>query len=41
MCDRSDGAKLTERLNVIFMEFPKIPKTEKLEDIKTLPPVIK
>ena len=41
MCDRSDGAKLTERLNVIFMELPKIPKTERLEDIKTLPPVIK
>ena len=41
MCDRSDGAKLTERLNVIFMELPKIPKTERIEDVKTLPAVIK
>ena len=41
MCDRKDGAKLTERLNVIFMELPKIPKTERIEDVKTLPPVIK
>ena len=41
MCDRSDGAKLTERLNVIFMELPKIPKTEGIEDVKTLPAVIK
>ena len=41
MCDRKDCAKLTERLNVIFMELPKIPKTERIEDVKTLPPVIK
>ncbi|MBR1404034.1 MAG: Rpn family recombination-promoting nuclease/putative transposase, partial [Treponema sp.] len=41
MCDKKDGAKLTERLNVIFMELPKIPKTERIEDVKTLPPVIK
>ena len=41
MCDKTDGAKLTERLNVIFMELPKIPKTEGIEDVKTLPAVIK
>ncbi|MBR1403703.1 MAG: Rpn family recombination-promoting nuclease/putative transposase [Treponema sp.] len=41
MCDRKDGAKLTERLNVIFMELPKIPKTEEITDANNLPPVIK
>mgnify|MGYP002626315144 CR=1 FL=1 len=41
MCDRKDGAKLTGRLNVIFMELPKIPKTEEITDAKNLPPVIK
>jgi len=41
MCDRKDGAKLNERLNVIFMELPKLPEIKRAEEAKNLPAVIK
>ncbi len=41
MTDIKDGAKLSERLNVIFMELPKVPTVDEETDIKNLPTLIK
>ena len=41
MQDKSDGAKLSGILNVIFMELPKLPEINENTDIQTLPSSIK
>ena len=41
MLDPKDGAKLADRLNVIFIELPKIPEFDENTDIKNLPTIIK
>ena len=41
MCDKTDGAKLSERINVIFMELPKLPEINNSEEAKNLPSVLK
>ena len=41
MADLSDGARLSGRLNVIFMELPKLPKLTSVEEVKNLPTLLK
>jgi predicted transposase/invertase (TIGR01784 family) len=41
MCDKTDGAQLSERINVIFMELPKLPEIKSSEEAKNLPTVLK
>ena len=41
MADIKDGSKLSGRLNVIFMELPKVPPIDEKTDIRNLPPLIK
>ena len=41
MADLGDGARLSGRLNVIFMELPKLPKVVSSDDIKNLPSLLK
>ena len=41
MIDPTDNAKLTDRLNVIFIELPKIPEIDENCDIKNLPSIVK
>ncbi|MBQ3980606.1 MAG: PD-(D/E)XK nuclease family transposase, partial [Treponema sp.] len=41
MADLGDGARLSGRLNVIFMELPKLPKVVSSDDVKNLPSLLK
>ncbi|MCR4822975.1 MAG: Rpn family recombination-promoting nuclease/putative transposase [Treponema sp.] len=41
MCDRKDGSELKGRLNVIFMELPKLPEIKDLAEVKNLSAAVK
>ena len=41
LTDINDGSKLSDTINVIFLELPKLPPIDDKTDIKTLPSVIK
>ena len=41
LTDINDGSKLSDTINVIFLELPKLPPIDEKTDIKTLPSVIK
>ena len=41
LTDINDGSKLSDTINVIFLELPKLPLIDDKTDIKTLPSVIK
>jgi len=41
MLDPTDGARLSGRLNVIFLELPKLPEFDENTDIDSLPSIIK
>ena len=41
MCDLKDNAKLSDRLNIIFLELPKLPEIKTPEEAKNLPTLLK
>ena len=41
MTDISDGARLSDTLNVILLELPKLPKIDSSTDIESLPNITK
>ena len=41
LCDKTDGAQLSERINVIFMELPKLPEINNCEEARNLPSILK